>query len=146
MSLIQKLLISALYLHPATSWPKNPSKMGLFPYYLVSWELCPLQRSACLIKNDPVYNRISVCFHMQPHLLILGTNFTYLPCKNTLLKIITEYPKMWCEWTNYYILFSTKKTFDIQIWRSNLKEPPQVYSLILAPPFFFSESTYQWLK
>ena len=39
-----------------------------------------------------------------------------------------------------------KIIFAIHIQTSNLQEPPQLSSLILAPPFFFTESTDQQLK
>ena len=36
--------------------------------------------------------------------------------------------------------------FTIHIWTSNPQEPPHVYSLVLATPFFFTELNDKRLK
>ena len=95
ISLIQTLLFSTWYLHPATSWPTKPSRTGIFSNDLVSWEVWPLQRRACFIKNYPCYISISVCLHMQPQIILRGSNFTYIPRSKKVLKIIIQYSKMW---------------------------------------------------
>ena len=94
VALIQTLLLSTSYLHPATSWLTNPSRTGIFPNDPVSWEVFPLQQSACIVKNYPCYLRISVCLHIQNQLLITRPNFTYLTCINKLLELIIQYLKM----------------------------------------------------
>ena len=76
ISRIQAHLLSTWDPHPVTIWTTNPIRKGIFPYDLVSWELCSFQTSECLVKTNPGYIMISMCFHTQPQIIIPVAKFT----------------------------------------------------------------------
>ena len=72
ISPIQANLLSTWDLLPATTWTENPSRKGILPNDMVSWEVFPLQKSKCLVKSNPGYRMVSMCLHTHPQLIIPG--------------------------------------------------------------------------
>ena len=110
---------------------------------MVSWEVGSLQRIEFLIKKIQVIEWYPCVCTCRPSLLYQDRILISFPAARSSSNSSSNTPIFYVNEPILFLPLSPKMIFAIHIRTINPREPPQVSSLILTPPFSFTYSTDQ---